>query len=63
VDRHATRRELIAAETSRQGIALEVVFELGLRPGARADHLVQELNRIEGVQEVSLKRRDPEPDN
>lgn len=61
VDGHATRRELISAETSRQGISLDVVFEVGLRPGARADRLVQQLNQIEGVRDVSLKRRDPDP--
>ncbi|MEY4941806.1 MAG: hypothetical protein RIQ93_3541 [Verrucomicrobiota bacterium] len=63
VDAHASRRELVSAETGRQGIALDVVFELGLRPGARADRLVQELNRIEGVQDVSLKRHEPDTNN
>lgn len=62
VDRHAARRELISVETARQGMALEVVFDVGLRADARPDALVQELNRIEGVQGVSLKRRLPEPE-
>lgn len=57
IDRHTARRELLSAETVRQGIALEVIFDVGLQPTARPDALVQELNRIEGVQGVSLKRR------
>ncbi|MEO5959391.1 MAG: DUF4956 domain-containing protein [Opitutaceae bacterium] len=56
VDSQVERRELISAETARQGIALEVIFNVGLRPAARPDALVQNLNRIEGVQGVSLKR-------
>lgn len=54
---HVARRSLLSAGTARQGIALEVIFDLDLRPAARADALVQTLNRIEGVQAVSLKRR------
>lgn len=54
---HVQRRELVALETVRQGIAFDVLFHLSLRPAARADLLVQELNRIEGVQGVTLKRR------
>lgn len=62
LDIYALRRDLIAAETARQGIALDVSFDLRLRPSARADVLVQALNRIEGVQSSSLKRRGIETD-
>jgi hypothetical protein len=61
-DTHIARRELVSAETARQGIALDVIFNLSLRPAARPDALVQDLNRIEGVQGVSLKRRSLETD-
>jgi hypothetical protein len=57
---HVTRRELVSVETVRQGIALEVIFHVSLRPDARAETIVQELNRIEGVQGVTVKRRTPE---
>jgi hypothetical protein len=60
LDRHSTRRELVSVETARQGIALDVIFDLGLPASTRPDILVQELNRIEGVQGVSLKRRNLE---
>jgi hypothetical protein len=62
IDRHVARRELVSAETARQGIALDVIFDVGLRPAARPDTLVQELNRIDGVQGVRLKRRAFETD-
>ena len=57
VDSHVVRRELISVETARQGIALEVSFNVGLAPAGRPEALVQALNRIEGVQAVSFKRR------
>lgn len=62
LDTHAMKRELISAETARQGVALDVIFDVRLRPSARADVLVQTLNRIEGVQTASLKRRGIETD-
>lgn len=58
IDRNVGRYEFISAETVRQGIALDVTFHLDLRPAARPDALVQDLNRIEGVQSISLQRRE-----
>lgn len=55
------RADLVAVETARQGIALDAVYHLQLRAAQRPDALLQELNRIEGVQGVSLKRRELEP--
>ena len=60
LDPQVTRRELVTAETARQGISLELIYQIGLRPETRPETLVQNLNRIEGVQAVSLKRRSPE---
>jgi hypothetical protein len=54
------RYELVSAETARQGISLDVIFHLFLKPALRPDVLVQELNRIEGVQGINLQRREPE---
>ncbi len=58
LDPHVVRRELVSAETSRQGISLDVILKIGLRANARPDLLVQDINRIEGIQGASLKRRD-----
>lgn len=57
---HIARGELVSVETARQGIALDVTFHLELRPTTRPDALVQDLNRIEGVQSISLQRRELE---
>lgn len=52
--------ELVAVETARQGIALDALYHLQLRAAHQPAALLQELNRIEGVQGVSLKRRELE---
>lgn len=54
---HLQRRELMSVETARQGVSLDVIYEVQLRPDATAAALVNDLNRIEGVQAVSVKRR------
>jgi hypothetical protein len=61
LDAHLGKRELLSVETARQGIALDLVYDAELRPEARADVLVKDLNRIEGVQGAALKRRSFEP--
>jgi hypothetical protein len=57
---HVTSREMVAVETARQGIALDVAYDAVLRPQTSADALVRALNRVEGVQGVQLERRLPE---
>jgi hypothetical protein len=59
---HLLERELISVATAKQGISLEVVYETRLRPTASADGLVKALNKIEGVQNVQMQRRDFEQD-
>lgn len=54
---HFHKRELMSVETARQGVSLDVIYEVQLRPGSTGDAIVKDLNRIEGVQDVSLKRR------
>lgn len=50
--------DLIAAETARQGAALELVYAIRLRPDASLVGLVTELNGLQGVQGVEVRRRD-----
>ena len=57
LSQHLQKRELMSVETARQGVALDCVYEVQLRPGASAANLIKELNRLEGLQGVSLKRR------
>lgn len=54
---HVHKRDLISIETVRQGVSLDLVYEAQLLSTANAAALVKDLNLIEGVQGVSLKRR------
>lgn len=50
-------RQLVSIGTARQGSAIDIVYEIQLEPGRNASELVKELNRLEGVLEVTLDRR------
>jgi len=50
-------RRLLSVGTARQGISLEASYVVHLKAGQRADELVKALNRLEGVQNVSLVAR------
>ncbi len=56
LDACSTQHILVATGTARQGTAIEVTYELTLRPETDESALVQTLNRIEGVQSVELRR-------
>lgn len=53
---HLLRSRLISTATARQGAAFERVYAVGLQDEARAEALVIDLNGIEGVQGVELRR-------
>jgi uncharacterized membrane protein YhiD involved in acid resistance len=55
-------RHLVSIETARQGMALELSYRTALRNEAAAGELVTALNRLEGVQGISLQRLDARPD-
>jgi len=54
---HVTNRRLISMATARQGMAIEVSYRVTLRDES-ADDLVRTLNRIDGVQSVTLQSAD-----
>jgi hypothetical protein len=56
-DAHVAEKKLVSMGTAKQGISLNVIYEIRLHPGASADALVKALNRIDGVQSVQLDRR------
>src|SRR5262245_9159517 len=56
IDRYVASRELLAAATARQGAAFDISYKIRLRPGAAPTAFVAELNRLEGVQTVELRR-------
>jgi hypothetical protein len=51
-------RHLVSIGTAKQGMALEVLYRAALRDEQMAGELVKALNRLEGVQAVSLERMD-----
>ncbi|MSU79511.1 MAG: DUF4956 domain-containing protein [Gemmataceae bacterium] len=54
---HCTRFTLESTATAKQGAALDVVYKLRLKPGVTPMQLLNELNRIEGVQNLELKKQ------
>lgn len=48
--------ELVTVETARRGVSLDCVYRLRLKPDIQPTTLVQELNRVDGVQSVELTR-------
>ena len=54
--KHLQSSRLLSTATARQGVALDVTYSVRLRAEDDALALVTELNGIEGVQEVSLRR-------
>lgn len=48
--------DLLATTTARQGAAVELTYRVRLRPASTPTTLVTELNRLEGVQNVELRR-------
>jgi hypothetical protein len=59
LDAHANRRQLVSLATARQGMSIDVSYRADLKGARSADELVRQLNRLDGVQTVSLERVDP----
>jgi hypothetical protein len=60
IDSFASERRMTAVGTAKQGIAIETAYLVRLHAGQKPDELVKALNRIEGVQNVSLVIRPTE---
>ncbi len=52
------RRRLHSVSTARQGLVLDVTYRVELRSDDVAGELVKSVNRLEGVQSVTLQRQD-----
>ncbi len=57
---YVSGRRLVAMATAKQGMAIEATYAIELRGQQAAGELVKALNRIEGVQSVSLNRETAE---
>lgn len=58
LDEHVRDRRLLSIATSRQGLAVDATYRTDLRNEQAADALLRALNRLEGIQGVSLRRLD-----
>ena len=56
LDEHGHGRRLMSVATARQGIAVDATYRLALPTEDTAAALLRALNRIEGVQSVTLQR-------
>jgi uncharacterized membrane protein YhiD involved in acid resistance len=61
-DTHLLARHLVSIETAKQGMALELTYRTALRSEQAAGELVKALNRLDGVQAISLERTDSRED-
>ncbi|MEQ1574005.1 MAG: DUF4956 domain-containing protein [Vicinamibacterales bacterium] len=59
-DAHGTERRLVSLATARQGTSIDVTYRVALATDEAASALVKGVNRIDGVQNVELRRVDPE---
>ena len=58
VEQYASERRLSSVATARQGLSLDATYRVALRDSAAATSLVSALNRLDGVQNVELNRRE-----
>jgi hypothetical protein len=58
LDEYASRRRLASVSTARQGLSLDTSYAVALRDATYSTTLVNALNRLDGVQNVELTRRE-----
>lgn len=58
LDAYLIARHLLSIGTAKQGLALELSYRAALRSEESASELVKTLNRLEGVQGITLQRSD-----
>ncbi len=61
LDAHMAVRHMVEVATARQGVATDVTFRGALRSEDSAHDLVTALNRLDGVQSVTLQRVESPP--
>lgn len=62
-DEFLIAHHLTSIETTRQGVALEQCYRASLRNEERPTDFVRALNRIDGVQGISLERADSQKES
>jgi hypothetical protein len=54
--KHCDQAQLQSTATARQGAAVELTYKLRLKPGVTPLQFLNEMNRLEGIQNLELKR-------
>jgi uncharacterized membrane protein YhiD involved in acid resistance len=54
--KHLEEHQIVATGTARQGLSLDLTYTAHFRPGSSPNALLLELNQVEGVQNVDLRR-------
>jgi hypothetical protein len=60
LEAYVRQRRLKSMSTARQGMALEAAYIVVLQNDSAAGELVKALNRVDGVQSVTLERMAPD---
>ncbi len=53
---HCHQKQLVSTATARQGAALDLTYRLRLKSGVLPMQLLNEINRLEGIQNLELKK-------
>jgi hypothetical protein len=59
-DRNVEAYEVLSVVTAKGGAALEYIYRVRMKPGFEPGLFVRELNKLDGVQNVELRRGEPE---
>jgi hypothetical protein len=59
---HVARHRLQGLETAKQGISIDATYQLALKSEASAEQLVKALNRLDGIQGVTIERTESDED-
>jgi hypothetical protein len=55
-EQYVARHRLHSLETAKQGVSIEATYGVALRTEESAEQLVKALNRVDGIQGVSIER-------
>ena len=58
LDAHLSSRRLVAIGTAKQGLSIEITYDVHFRGHGSPDALVRELNRVDGIQNVDVRAKD-----
>lgn len=59
LNRHTARRHVVSMSTAQKGLSIDVTYETWLSDGVTPESVVQDINRLDGVQSVELRRKEP----